>query len=258
MKKICIIVVILAFFLCGFQSPAAKPARELEIVSDYSDTIPDIASYTGEEESLNHLMDQAVSYAEYTEDGVKMVRFPSARTAGNLIYTIKNPRIVDQVGSGGMTISGLSADTRMVFSEADGWQELESPNWIKEDGSFETGYSVLLVDINVYNNQAVQDEQYGKNGEFLGENAFSAAGLIYLSNMEPTRTGRSYLYTDITYYDAIKSDTDYPWLFNVLPGEEVEFTVGFVLGPQFPFGNDEKLFLTNTCGNTKGVYVQVK
>ena len=225
-----------------------------EIISNH---VQDIL-YNGsaaEDESAEY--EYYMTYAEYVPSGIQMVDFQREYGSGKLIYTITDVYVINNINDRGASTGGLSIDTKMCWSEENGWQELEKPNWLNNDGSFDPNVSILMVDISVYNDGVKLSSDTDRYGNVIDSHTFNADGLIWLSNMQSSPEKHNYSYTAINYFSLLGADPNYAYDYQVAPGDTISFTVGFVLGPDFAYQLEDMLFLTNTCGNENGIYIKL-
>ena len=227
---------------------------KVEIISDH---VQDISFSGSAKENESAEYEYYMTYAEYVPSGIQMVDSRSEYSSGKLIYTITDVYIIDNINDRGACVGGLSIDTKMHWSEENGWQELDKPDWLNNDGSFDPNVSILMVDITVYNDGAERSSDTDRYGNIIDPYTFNADGLIWLSDMQSPSGKRNYSYTAINYFSLLGTDPNYAYDYQVAPGDTISFTVGFVLGSDFTYQSDSVVFLTNTCGNQNGIYIKL-
>lgn len=242
--------------ICVFDDGPLEPehteANNLYIVSDY---MPDNLEKANQLGSSHEALEMYMRYADYTETGIQLVSASKEFGDGHLVFTINDAYSVDNINERGISEDGFSRDTKMYWTEQHGWQEADKPIWLNDDGSFDDGILLILVDITVYNDGAVLNEQTDQFGKAIDHYTFSADSLVWLSNMKPNHQGFDYGYTSINYFSLLGENPDYAYQYQVPDGCSVNFTVGFVVGPGNYFDSNQDFFLCNTCGNPNGIYI---
>ena len=209
-------------------------------------------------------MDGIFAYAEYTEEGIRFYETVSSYNGGRLAITVTGSRIVTDLADLGGSYAGFSPDVYSMLvelEEPDPEQPnkttefifLDHPVGINDDGSFQEGYYLILVDLIVENQGVEQDPDTlsPNNNSIYG---FNTAGFLFLSLLEDKTSG--YPYMNSQYF----SDADFstPWVnyFEILPGETKEIHVGFYMTPERDWGTT-LVRGTNTCGNENGIFIDL-
>ena len=118
---------------------ATSTTPKLEIISDH---VQDISFSDSANEGESAEYEYYMTYAEYVPSGIQLVDSRSEYGSGKLIHTITDVYIIDNINDRGAVVGGLSIDTKMHWSEENGWQELDKPDWLNNDGSFDPNVSI--------------------------------------------------------------------------------------------------------------------
>lgn len=186
-------------------------------------------------------------YAENTPDGVRMVDVNSSYSSGRLFYTVKSARLVTSTDEMKVPLSGFTRDARLYKDEENNWIEGTLPKWIKEDGTFDTGTYLILLDIIVENDNAAMVTDDEPNSRYYSDPYFFRIdGLLSLFDMNrPTR------FRMMDYFSEMDSDLESEFIVYLQPGECITCTVGFIVEDKW-LANSKNLSQLSIC-NTQGI-----
>lgn len=189
-------------------------------------------------------------YAENTPDGVRMVDINSNYSSGRLFYTVKSARLVTSVDEMQVPLSGFSHDARLYKDEENNWIEGTQPKWIKEDGTFDTGTYLILLDVVLENDNAAMVTDDDPNSRYYSDPYyFRIDGLLSLFDMNrPTKFRMMDYFSEM---GEIGTDLESEFIVCLQPGESITCTVGFVVEDKW-LANSSDLSQLSIC-NTQGI-----
>lgn len=261
MKQKYLAIFLLAGLLCACSSGKAGTMKSsesvaiggssgsMEIISRYhSDS--SLLQANGEDIEPEEFL-RIFQYARKTANGVEMIYLDSTFLSGRLLYEINNARIAHSLQEMDAPADGFSPDICAMGKDG----ILMRPDWIAEDGSFQE-HSVILVDVSVTNDNAKQRTEMDKMGNETDPYTFSATQFLFLCDPSIKPGGPYSNYNTIRYFSALQKDVDHAYSFRLLPGESIEFTLGFVLGrPESRFNSAKGLVLSNVSGSSDGIQI---
>lgn len=187
----------------------------------------------------------AWSYAAHTEEGVQLAFIDGEFASGKLVYTITGADVITNIHGLGTKKKGFPREACLELDSNNEWQELEQPPCIREDGSFEEGWYLVLVHLSVTNDNAV----------VVGEDPylFNAQCLLTLADLR-YKTAGNYRCMNIDYFSGLDEYSKHPFSFSLEPGEEADFTIGYLVhNPDF-----SALRVCTTTGGERSTFVDLK
>lgn len=187
-------------------------------------------------------------YAEHTEKGVQLAHIDSDLQSGKLIYTITSADVITNLNDLKTKKDGFSYDACLALDSNNEWQKLEQPACIHEDGSFEEGWCLVLLNILVMNDNAVNtDEPY----------QFDAGRLLTLADLR-YKTAGNYRCKYIDYFSGFNNNAEREFSFILEPGEEKSFTIGYLLNDSSGKMDFSALRACTTTGGEMSTFVNLK
>ena len=186
---------------------------------------------------------KAWSYAEHTQQGVRLAHISSEFKSGKLVYTITDAHVITNINDLSTKKDGFSREACLYLDSNNEWQKADRPACIREDGSFEEGWYLVTVDLLVRNDDAA----------VTGENPylFNAQSLLTLADLRHKTVG-NYRCTNIDYFSGLN---DYPkgqFAFCLEPGEEKSFTIGYLIRVTPDASGNPDLSAFRACTTTGG------
>lgn len=187
----------------------------------------------------------AWSYAAHTEEGVQLAFIDSEFASGKLVYTITGADVITNIRDLTTKKEGFSREACLELDSNNEWQKLEQPPCIREDGSFEEGWYLVLLQLSVTNDNAVAA---GKD-PYL----FNAQCLLTLADLR-YKTAGNYRCMTIDYFSGLDEYSKHPFSFCLEPGENTVFTVGYLVrNPDF-----SALRACTTTGGEQSTFVDLQ
>lgn len=209
----------------------------------------------------------ASSYAEYTDEGIRMYRWSSTFGAGRLAFTITGARVVTNMAELDGSYAGFEREAFLKWTEMEEpdpeypqltheWVEQEIPVGINPDGSFQEGSFLVLVDM-VLENQGVSIPENYWSPNQSSPYEFNTTGLPFFANVADKDVG-NFRYVNANYF----TDEDGGWrnYVEVLPGESKKVTSGFYCSAENFHGGNwtiENLRACNTSGSENSVFIDL-
>lgn len=199
---------------------------------------------------------------------------------GSLSCSFSNARFVDNIHDlptigkqyfrGGQSIYMLSEGTETRVDVVD-------QHFTDQNGSFFDGVYLLLVDVRVTSNNATDWTSYETHtqsdgtqvpaGEFTDPYLFRVDSIVSLSdtsiettNYEGSSGPDSYYTRSINYYSRMGENPENPILFRLEPGDEITFTIGFLVGDNRKGGPNDLtcLVLSDYSGGFEGNFIDLQ
>lgn len=193
--------------------------------------------------------------------------FSNARFVNNMHDL---PTIGKQYLRGGQSIYMLSEGTETRVDVVD-------QHFTDQNGSFFDGVYLLLVDVRVTSNNATDWTSYETHtqsdgtqvpaGEFTDPYLFRVDSIVSLSdtsiettNYEGSSGPDSYYTRSINYYSRMGENPENPILFRLEPGDEITFTIGFLVGDNRKGGPNDLtcLVLSDYSGGFEGNFIDLQ
>lgn len=188
-------------------------------------------------------------YAEHTEKGVQLAHIDSEFESGKLVYTITAADVITNICDLSTKQNGFSYEACLVLDNNNEWQKLDRPGCICEDGSFEDGWHLVLLDISVKNDNAI----------LIGEEPFlfDAGRLLTLVDLRYKTVG-NYRCQYIDYFSGLDAGSSQEFSFYLEPGEEKSFTIGYLIQDSSGKMDFSALRACTTTGGEMSAFVNLK
>lgn len=197
----------------------------------------------------------ALTYAEYTEEGVRFYDWSRSYGDGRLAITITGARVVTNMAQLGGSFAGFEQEAFLRYT-GQGWEEQEIPVGINPDGTFQEGAFLVLVDMILENQEVSVAENYWSSNQ-TGPYQFNTTGIPFFVSLSEKEFG-GYRYVNANYFlDAGGGWRNY---VEVLPGERKQVTSGFYcFAPNYHGGSwtPENLRACNTSGSETSVFIDL-
>lgn len=190
-----------------------------------------------------------------TKDGIVMER--RCMKYGTLRFQFSNVRAVNSVSDmpeGELSMAKCSTPLDIVFNK-DGTKRYvttEDSDFVQPDGKFYPGAYIVLVDVTVYSDGAVEytTEDYCSHGGYpMGSYAdpyLFRADVIKLADLSIASPGYGEEDDIVTfynirecYYSLYGCCEENPMLFRLTPGETLTYTLGFLVGDKQQGGKND-------------------
>lgn len=186
--------------------------------------------------------------------------------SGKLIYTVTGARAVSDRAGIPEGAFQKSADDVLMFPNGEG-VEYRYPDFIQEDGSFIDGAYLILVDMTVEsqdaaNLTAAEVDENGVKGKYDSPYIFRADYFFCLTDLsEEGQTGGldSPIIQHPKFFSLCGQREEHSFAFELLPGETIAFTIGFLVG-DYPSGAPRslsELCLTDVMGTSAATFVHL-
>ena len=157
--------------------------------------------------------------------------------SGSILHQINRIRIVSKAKdipeSGGFK----EYDPVCIYDRNGKETTWQYPDFIGNDGSFSDGIRILLIDITVTSNNAVNwtindlDDDGNPLGLYDDPYVFRLDGSYIL---ETESNDKEYPFSwNWSYFSGMDSDSHHPYAYKLLPGEVKEYTIGFLIGTDY-------------------------
>lgn len=246
---------------------ASPGAIEYETVSETNGTLDvlfveeeylsgiDVLFADGHKSISDEMYSTRYRYAENTPEGVRMVDINSNYTSGRLFYTVKSARLAMNINEMDVPLTGFSREARLYKNEENKWIEGKQPKWIKEDGTFEKGKYLILVDLILESDNAAMVTDDEPNSRYYSDPyLFRLDGLLSLFDMNrPSR------FAMMDYFDKMSLDPENEFVIYLQPGERTTCTIGFIVEDTWLSNPSDfsQLTLCNTQGVKDSVYINL-
>jgi len=186
------------------------------------------------------------TYAAHTDAGVQLAHIESGFDTGKLVYTVTGADVITDLRELNTKVDGFSYDACLMLDGNNEWQKLERPGCIREDGSFEEGWYLVLLHMTVRND----------NASVKGSTPyqFDAGRLLTLADLR-YKTGGNYRAQYIDYFSGPDGASPRSFAFTVKPGEETCITVGWLVSGDVNFA---ALRACTTTGGEQSTFVNLK
>ena len=251
------------------QSGIEKNQTEEEKVNKESEYENEANTESSESSSFSRFVPKENERYEYEYDGFyelgDTIELQKASTEGTLKLTVLECRIVtrDEEGLDPKKFQKVDGQPVWAATYEDGTkQRYVYPQFVREDGSFLDGISVLLVRVRVENvNARLNDRRIVSAG---GEYNFDASTLLQMVSSKWYRPTYDSLWYRVqqepcffSEMNGVFSDSegDHAWIFTLEPGESTEFVLGFYLSDEHARGEEELSeirLMTSETINTHG------
>lgn len=213
-----------------------------------------------------------------TDSGV-VLEYRNLKT-GSLCCTFSNARFAYRLRDLPTPDTSHFRDGQSLFFLRDNEEilvDLDDTEFIQEDGNFFAGAYIVLVDVTVISHNATDwtaSETYIQSdgtkvpaGEYYDPYLFRADTLVWLSdlsietiNYEGSSEPDSYRTQSLNYFSELGEIQEDPLLFRLEPGDEISFTIGFLVGDKRMGGiNDlSMLALSDFSGERTGHFIELK
>ena len=169
-----------------------------------------------------------MSYGEDVDDGVRLMFLKSNFESGRLFYTVNSVELISHIDQLNTKKEGFSTEACGIWDDENAqWLQSDMPGCIHTDGSFQEGYSLMLVHITVESDNATLDTQGSENSDnpFL----FNASSLLVLTDLSQP-VGKHYLSFYADYFSGLNDFSEHEYAFYLEPGNSTELTLGFIIG----------------------------
>jgi hypothetical protein len=195
------------------------------------------------------------AYAEKTDQGIRMIETDNSFVFGRLIYTLTDIRVAKHADELPIGTDGFTYEACLTKDENNRWTEGIRPDFIDDSGAFAEGWSVVVVDITVYNDDAAM---------LLGENSnhdpyvFRADSLLNIADCSKP-AAYNYPYSTPDYFSQINRGKGPEFAFRLEPGEETCFSIGFMVSTELMLGayDIHNLKLCKTSGSVKACFIDI-
>lgn len=211
----------------------------------------------------------AVEY-EYL-DRTRGVRYLKS---GKLIYTITDICLVNNIAEIPNAEEGFSDAIAAFVGEEykNGALDLPYPDFVLEDGSFIPGAYLLVLDITVTSENAVNytvhdlDEDGYPKGRYEDPYIFRADGIFFLEDSSEVSTyaeEEGKLFIDrswgIDYFSERNKRPESHMAFRLMPAEELSYKVGFMVtdARQGGYMNFDTLYLSQCAGSVEDIITRL-
>ncbi len=162
-------------------------------------------------------------------------------SSGSLQVTVKNARQITDVSQ---------LPPQDMFLE-------QYDHYVSPEGTLKEGSSLILLDLEVKNLDARGKLDLDTDNPYL----FRADGLLTLIDLTE-KQGKNYYYVDVDYFSLFGccQDPDHPFLYELKPGDSIEFTVGYFIGKKRD-SSERDLSQIRACtssGNANSDFIDLK
>ena len=195
------------------------------------------------------------AYAEKTDEGIRMIETDNSFVSGRLIYTLTDIRVAKHADELSIGTDGFTYEACLTKDENNRWTDGVRPDFIDESGAFAEGWSVVVVDITVYNDDAamVTDENH-----YDDPYVFRADCLLNIADCSKPAT-HNYPYSTPDYFSEINGRKEHEFAFRLEPGEEISFSIGFMVSTELMLGayDIRNLKLCKTSGSVNSCFIDI-
>lgn len=166
------------------------------------------------------------------------------KAEGHFACTVTDARVVTEESQ---CPSSEKFEYLLLSANVDGqWVDFEYPGWFVKGGAFDSGCRIVLVDVTVSNIDAealLNDGTYSPECGFFDDRyafqAYCIGEMVDLTDIWTTGGIKSYNRYTAVYFSQMGqySKEDIPetlghecWAIQILPGQSVNFTLGFFVG----------------------------
>lgn len=226
-------------------------STENKDVPSYSNVSHILSKDTLSEEELLTI----VAYVEHSDSGVKLIKKNNTYTSGWLELTITGCNRITKMDDIQSSHSGFLYEACLGIENGN-WREYSLPTCILSDGSFESGWELLLVDISIYSHNAALVTN--KPGYYDDPYLFRADSLLWLTDQRHIEL-KNYMSFGIDYFSEKGKFLENECCFRITPGDTVSFTVGFIISPEMTAGQFDcsQFRICNTTGYSDSVFIDL-
>jgi len=240
-----VLSLMLMFSLSACVNPGEEPLYTLEMPNNPSDDTPSSATTDPSEETKTNEIDTGLVF-EITPD------LDCTMKSGKLILTVSNARVVNNA-SEIEYLDGLYDSVVPVYDQ-DGehiykYNSERWPSFVGENGDFVDGVHLILIDVKVQSIDAHMrtiydaDENGLNAGKYEDPYVLRSDHLVSLADLSGkiSNTDAAYVFSSgvghgsfKTWYEAYFSKSgdrsEHPAAYYLMPGETVEYTIGYLIG----------------------------
>lgn len=195
------------------------------------------------------------AYAEKTDEGIRMIETNNSFVSGRLIYTLTDIRVAEHADQLPKGIEGFTYEACLTKDENNRWTDGIRPDFIDESGAFADGWSVVVVDITVYNDDAAM---VTNENHYDDPYVFRADSLLNIADCSKPAT-YNYPYSTPDYFSEINSRKEHEFAFRLEHGEKISFSIGFIVSTELMLGayDIHNLKLCKTSGSVNACFIDI-